>query len=66
MANPVTITFKDGFDWEALARQKEELVEASLDLYPNFAGLIEIIDVIQDEAEKAGHPVVFLEEDDDE
>jgi hypothetical protein len=66
MPNPVTITFKDGFDWEMLAKQKEELIEASLDLYPNFAGIVEIIDVIQDEAEKAGHPVVFLTEDDDE
>lgn len=65
MPNTVTITFNLGFDWEALAAQKEELLKASLDLYPNLAGIVEIIDVIQDEAKKAGHPVVFLEDDDD-
>jgi len=64
--NPVTITFKDGFDWKTLAKQKEELVHASLGMHPSLDGILEIIDVIQDEAEKAGHPVVFLTEDDDE
>jgi hypothetical protein len=48
-----------------LAEQKEELIRA-VDNYPDVSGLIDVIDVIQDEAEKAGHPVVFLEEDDDE
>jgi hypothetical protein len=65
MPNPVTITFKDGIDWRMLAEQKEELIRA-VDNYPDVSGLIDVIDVIQDEAEKAGHPVVFLEEDDDD
>lgn len=65
MPNPVTITFKDGFNWRMLAEQKEELIKASLGMYPKLDGILEIIDVIQDEADKAGHPVVFLEDDDD-
>jgi hypothetical protein len=65
MPNPVTITFQNGFDWRILAEQKAELIEAAEDLYPNFSGIVEILDVIQDEAKKAGHPVVFLEDDDD-
>jgi len=64
--NPVIIKFKDGFDWKTLAAQKEELVTASLGMHPNLSGILEIIDVIQNEAEKAGHPVVFLTEDDDD
>ena len=66
MPNPVTITFDDGFDWRMLAEQKEELIKASLGMYPKLDGILEIIDVIQDEADKAGHPVVFLTEDDDD
>ena len=66
MPNPVIITFKDGFDWKTLAKQKEELVKASLGMHPSLDGILEIVDVIQDEAEKAGHPVVFLTEDDDD
>lgn len=62
MPNPVTITFKDGFDWRMLAEQKEELIRA-VDNYPDISGIIDVIDVIQDEADKAGHPVVFLEDD---
>lgn len=66
MPNAVTITFKDGFDWQMLAEQKEELIKEALFLYPKLDGILEIIDVIQDEAAKAGHPVVFLTEDNDD
>jgi hypothetical protein len=47
-----------------LAEQKAELIRA-LDNYPDISGIISVIDEIQDEADKAGHPVVFLEDDDD-
>lgn len=64
MPNPVTITFQNGFDWRMLAEQKAELIRA-LDNYPDVSGIITVIDEIQDAADLAGHPVVFLEDDDD-
>lgn len=51
-------------DWKLLAEQKQALVE-SLDSQgnsENLEGILNLLDAIQDAAEKDGFPVVFLTE----
>lgn len=67
MSNSVTITFKNGFDWPYLAQQKEDLLQAALATGKDtLADLLPLLDEIQDNAADAGHPVIYLTEDDDE
>lgn len=52
-----------GIDWLQLAQQKHRLLGMIWDDKDDILwGLINLIDVIQDEAEKDGHPVVFFHE----
>lgn len=67
MADPVTITFKNGLDWPYLAQQKEDLLQAAIATGKDtLADLLPLIDEIQDIAAESGHPVIYLTEDDDE
>ncbi len=65
MPDPVNITFKTGFDWEALAQQKLELLQLIPTPNSVLHGLVNLIDELQDVAAEAGYPVVFLEDDDE-
>lgn len=50
----------DHIDWLQLARQKYRLLHLVWEDDDDILwGLISLIDVIQDQAEAAGHPVVF-------
>jgi len=50
----------DHIDWLELARQKYRLLNLVWEDDDDILwGLIHLIDVIQDQAEAAGHPVVF-------
>lgn len=54
-------------NWKLLAAQKRTLIE-SLDSQgnsENLEGVLNLLDAIQDAAEKDGFPVVFLTEADD-
>jgi hypothetical protein len=48
-------------DWELMREQKAVLLELS-DKHPDLEGVISMYDHIQDEAEAAGCPVLWLEE----
>jgi hypothetical protein len=50
-----------GIDWLQLAQQKHRLLHLVWEDEDDILwGLINLIDVIQDQAEEAGHPVVFF------
>ena len=67
---PVTVRFDNGFDWELLHEQKQELRAR---IFAEFGELrdephpldyiLAIIDEIQEQAAEAGEPVVFEDED---
>lgn len=67
---PVTVRFDNGFDWELLHEQKQELRAR---IFAEFGELrdephpldyiLAIIDEIQEQAAAAGEPVVFEDED---
>lgn len=69
--NPITIRFENGFDWELLCAQKQQLLNVifddmggkPLDIPHPLDGLIEIIDEIQDQAAELGEPVVYATDD---
>lgn len=59
-------------DWALLAQQKLTLLRTitlvalnGTDMANNLTGVLHLIDVIQDAAEKDGFPVVFLTEEND-
>ena len=68
---PVTIRFENGFDWELLCAQKQQLLNVIFedmggkitDAPHTLDGLIEIIDEIQDQAAELGEPVVYATDD---
>ena len=50
-------------DWHLLARQKAVLASSGIE-GATRTGLLNWIDAIQDAAERDGHPVIFLEDND--
>ena len=58
--NPAHWVGVSGIDWLQLAQQKHRLMHLVWEDEDDILwGLITLIDVIQDQAEAAGHPVVF-------
>lgn len=58
--NPAQWVGVSGIDWLQLAQQKHRLLHLVWEDGDDILwGLINLIDVIQDQAEEAGHPVVF-------
>ena len=60
-------------DWALLARQKLTLIRTinlvalnGTDMAGNLTGILNLIDAIQDAAQKDSFPVVFLTDEDDE
>jgi hypothetical protein len=60
-------------DWALLAQQKLTLLRTinlvalnGSDMANNLTGILNLLDAVQDAAEKDGFPVVFLTADDDE
>jgi hypothetical protein len=67
---PVTVQFDNGFDWELLHEQKQELLNLIFSEFGEVQDvphpldyIVAIIDEVQYQAADAGEPVVF---DDDE
>lgn len=67
---PVTVQFDNGFDWELLHEQKQELLKLIFSEFGEVRDvphpldyIVAIIDEVQYQAADAGEPVVF---DDDE
>jgi len=52
-------------NWQMLAKQKLDVISAANHGYDDPDGLLNRIDMIQDVAEKAGYPVVWLTDDSD-
>ena len=58
--NPAQWAGVSGIDWLPLAQQKHRLLHLVWEDEDDILwGLINLIDVIQDQAKAAGHPVVF-------
>lgn len=67
---PVTVRFDNGFDWELLHEQKQELRARISEEFGELRDaphpldyILAIVDEIQEQAAEAGEPVVFGDED---